>query len=132
MRFFSERVTCVPLMIAALPQALNQNPQGALGLLRTAAFSVLLGLMAYIGAFWVMWIPMRLFWRRPYKALHKAALVWGIACSLLLPSMYIVAINPGDSGGIIEVSLMVLILISGAVMSFGILARSKREPNRTS
>jgi hypothetical protein len=91
-------------------------------------FSAFFGLIAYVGAFWLLWIPVRFVWRRPYRALHKAALLWAIACSFLLPTMYVVAISPGDTGGIVEVGLMILILAAGSVMSVLTLARSKREP----
>ncbi len=128
MNFLFNFNTWALLAFATLPTAINQHPPGVSGVLRTLLFSVLLGLIAYVGAFWVMWIPVHFFWRRPYRALHKAAFVWGIACSLLLPAMYVVAISPGDTGGIIEVGLMILILVAGAVMSFLTLARSKREP----
>lgn len=117
----------INLTFAAMPQALNQHPPGALGVVRTLLFALIFGLVGYAGAFWALWIPVHFFLRRSYGVLHRVSLPWGAACFLLLPAMYIVAIWPGKNGGIVEVSVMILILIAGAMMCLWTLLKSKRE-----
>jgi hypothetical protein len=53
MKFPSDRIICAVVAITILPQALALHPTGASEVLRIAGFSGLLGMMAYLGAFWL-------------------------------------------------------------------------------
>jgi uncharacterized membrane protein len=113
------------MVLGSLPSALNQDrPANAQDILHYLVFVLLAGLIVYAGTFWSLWLFTRLFARRSYRTIHKAAAVFGVAAAAALPLIYLAhALIPDSIWSVSEVILMIAIVIAAFVLAFRLLRR---------
>jgi hypothetical protein len=126
-RGFSLR-ECTAAAVLTLPLAPNQNrPIDAFDLMHYAVFVVLAGVVGYLGTLWVLWFFthfMRFAVRCPFRKLHRASSVFGVAFALsLLAIGFAMNIVPKGILGITEVGFMLIFFITALVLAIRILRR---------
>jgi hypothetical protein len=115
----------------SLPPALNQNgPTRAVDVVHYLAFVLLFGLVAYFGAFWILWWLKLLFLRRSYRTLHRAATVFGVAAVLEEPTIYLAhLLVPRAYWEVVEIGLMAAFVIVALTLAARTLWRGEPQPN---
>jgi hypothetical protein len=122
----------VAMMINSFPEALHQHPVDASYIARSSVFSIAVGVVGYLMAFWAFLVGTFLFARRSMKTVHRAARAIGIAFLFLVPIGNIPRFISGDKAGVVEIVVVVGLLIWALAVALRILWKGSAVGDRGS
>jgi hypothetical protein len=126
--------SCASAVAITLPAALNQNrPLSAADIVHYLGFIVLVGFVAYLGAFHTLWVVTRFAGRRSFRTLHRASTAFGVVSALFLPTIYFAhLISPENIFGLIEIGIMITFPFSAFAIAIRILRKGEPLSDTTS